>query len=130
MSSLDEEIAFKLRQAELAGELKRAHDFGKPSVEDAGWLATPTALRMPFKILKDAGFAPPEIALFHERAALVEKLKSAVDGNARDAVQRQLSELEVKIAFVGGQAEKIGLGKTEEEVGRQVEFLKKWLKEH
>ena len=99
MSSLDEEIAFKLRQAELAGELKHAHDYGKPGVEDAGWLATPTALRMPFKILKDAGFAPPEIALFHERAALVEKLKSAVDGNARDAVQRQLSELEVKIAL-------------------------------
>ena len=99
MSSLDEEIAFKLRQAELAGELKHARDFGRPTVEDVGWLATPAALRMPFKILKDAGFAPPEIALFHERAALVEKLKSAGDGNDRDTIRRQLSELEVKIAM-------------------------------
>lgn len=99
MPSLDEEIAFKLRQAEVAGELQRAGDYGKPSLEDEGWLATPAALRMPFKILKDAGFAPPEIALFHERAALVERLKTASDEAARLAIRQQLSELEQKIAL-------------------------------
>lgn len=35
--------------------------------------------------------------------------------------------MEVKIPLVGSKAEKIGLSKTEEEVRRQVEFLKIWL---
>lgn len=35
--------------------------------------------------------------------------------------------MEVKIPLVGGKAESIGLSKTEEEVGRQVAFLRTWL---
>ena len=38
--------------------------------------------------------------------------------------------LEVKIPFVGGKAEKIGLEKTGEEVTRQVAFLKDWVAKH
>jgi hypothetical protein len=37
------------------------------------------------------------------------------------------TQLEVKIPLLGGKAEKIGLEKTEEEVKRQVAFLKQWL---
>lgn len=40
------------------------------------------------------------------------------------------TELEVKIPFVGGKVEKIGLAKTEEEVDKQVAFIKKWMQEH
>ena len=42
---------------------------------------------------------PPEIALFHERAALTEALKSAKDETARVDIQRHLSALEQKIAL-------------------------------
>ena len=38
--------------------------------EAEGWHETPTEFRLPFKILKNAGVAPPEIDLFHRRAAL------------------------------------------------------------
>ncbi|NOZ01257.1 MAG: DUF2505 domain-containing protein [Deltaproteobacteria bacterium] len=41
-----------------------------------------------------------------------------------------ITEMEVKIPFVGGKVEKIGLAKTEEEVEKQVAFIKKWVKEH
>jgi len=99
MSSLDEEIAFKLRQAELAGELKHAHDYGKPGVEDAGWLATPTALRMPFKILKDAGVAPAEVGLFHERARLRAEVAATTDAVVRHRLMLELGELEQKLAL-------------------------------
>ena len=99
MPTIDEEISYKLRQAELSGELKSADGYGKPMVDADGWFETPEALRMPFKILKDAGFAPPEIALFHERAALSEALKSAKDETARMEIQQQLSALEQKIAL-------------------------------
>lgn len=40
------------------------------------------------------------------------------------------TEMVVKIPLVGGKAESIGLAKTDEEVARQVAFVKRWLAEH
>jgi hypothetical protein len=64
MRSLDEEIAAYLQEAAAAGELRQAPSYGKPMDENDGWDETPADLRMPFKILKDAGVPPPEIELF------------------------------------------------------------------
>jgi len=50
------------------------------------------------KILRDAGFAPPEVALFHERAPLREAVEAASAPPEKEALMRQLSELEQKIA--------------------------------
>jgi hypothetical protein len=67
--------------------------------EDAGWNATPEELRMPFKILKNAGFAPPEVELFRQRAELTAALEAA-DGEAEKIpIQARLSELQQKIAL-------------------------------
>lgn len=99
MRSLDEEIAKYLNDALVAGELARAPSFGKPLPSDPGWDETPDALRMPFKILKDAGVVPPEIALFHQRAELRARLQAATDGAEREVLQRELSELEQAIAL-------------------------------
>ena len=65
----DDEIGRKLSEAEQSGELKSARGWGRPLPLDDGWDETPQALRMGYKILKNAGVAPPEIALFHRRAA-------------------------------------------------------------
>ncbi|QPF76178.1 DUF1992 domain-containing protein [Roseateles sp. DAIF2] len=98
--TLDEEIARKLREAQASGELATAKHYGKPlPEEDEGWSATPDALRMPFKILKDAGYAPPELALFHERARLRAALEACADEGERPKLQRQLSELEQSLAL-------------------------------
>jgi hypothetical protein len=99
MRSLDEEIGKHLQDALSAGELEQAPSFGKPLADDPGWEETPEALRMPFKILKDAGVPPPEIELFHERAALREKIRCESAGPERDALQMRLSELEQLIAL-------------------------------
>jgi hypothetical protein len=40
------------------------------------------------------------------------------------------TQLEVKIFGIGGMVEKVGLEKTEEEVGRQAAFIKQWVKDH
>ncbi len=58
MRSLDEEIARRLQEAAASGELSRAKGYGKPLAHDPGWESTPEALRMPMKILKDAGRDP------------------------------------------------------------------------
>ncbi len=98
MRTLDEEIARYLQEAAESGELSRAKDYGKPFTEDSGWVATPEALRMPMKILKDAGVAPPEVALFHERARLKASIDAALP-DERPNLQRQLSELEQVLAL-------------------------------
>ena len=99
MSTLDDEIARYLEQARASGELRTAKGYGKPLPEIAGWDETPEALRMPFKILKDAGVPPPEIELFHERARLRSQLEACTDNEARAKLVRHLSELEQKIAL-------------------------------
>lgn len=99
MPTQDEEIARHLRQALTSGELARAPGFGKPLQEDAGWAATPDALRMPFKILKDSGFHPPEVDLFHERAALVAALRDCAEPGERITLGKKLSELEQRLAL-------------------------------
>jgi hypothetical protein len=99
MKSLDEEIAHYLQQALAAGELSLAPSYGKPLPADAAFDETPAALRMPFKILKDAGVAPPEIELFHQRAALRAQLQVLPEGAERDALMQRLSELEQVIAL-------------------------------
>ena len=99
MRTQDEEIARHIQQALTSGELAGTAGFGKPLTHDAGWEATPDALRMPFKILKDAGFAPPEIALFHQRAELNASLLACQDEDERKALGRSLSELEQKLAL-------------------------------
>ena len=99
MRSLDEEIAKHVQDALAAGELATAPSYGKPLAVDVGFEETPDALRMPFKILKDAGVAPPEIQLFHERAALRARLQSEAGGPEREALKKKLAELEQVIAL-------------------------------
>lgn len=96
---MDDEIGRKLREAEASGELAAARNYGRPLEEDEGWAATPEALRMPFKILKDAGYAPPELALFHERARLRAAVAAAADPAEQQRLQQALSELEQALAL-------------------------------
>ena len=99
MRSFDEEIARRLQEAADSGELQSAKGYGKPTSEDPAWDATPEALRMPMKILRDAGVAPPEIAMFHERALLRQQIASVTESGERRRLQLRLVELEAVIAL-------------------------------
>lgn len=99
MPTLDEEIARHLRQAAESGELKAARGYGEPLAEAEGWNETPEALRMPFKILKDAGVVPLEVEMFQQRARLRAALDEAAAADEKAALQRKLSELEQSIAL-------------------------------
>ena len=97
--SQDEAIAEHLARAYRTGELQSAESFGKPLKEPEGYRETPDEFRMPFKILKNANVAPPEIELFHKRAALRREMETAADETTRRSLQRQLSEVEQMIAL-------------------------------
>lgn len=95
----DDEIGRKLAEAERNGELRSAKGYGQPLAEDAGWAQTPDALRMPFKILKDAGVMPPEIELMHRRAALRQQMQDEPDPLRKAALGVTLSALEQSISL-------------------------------
>ena len=97
--SQDQAIAEHLAWAYESGELQSAESFGKPLKEPKGYRETPDEFRMPFKILKNANVAPPELELFHQRAALRKELGLATGESARSALQQKLSEVEQMIAL-------------------------------
>jgi hypothetical protein len=97
MPTQDEEIARHLREALASGELAGTKGFGKPFIEDDGWNATPESLRMPFRILKNAGFVPHEVELFHERAKLAASLAASTSEPERAELRLKSSELQQKI---------------------------------
>ena len=99
LQSQDEAIAEHLAQALRSGELRGAPSFGKPLAEPEGWSQTPVEFRLPFKILKNANVPPPEVELFHRRAALREALTQAPSAEQRLVLQRQLAELEQALAL-------------------------------
>lgn len=95
----DEVIGKHIADALRSGELQTAPSFGKPMPEAEGWDETPAEFRLPFKILKNAGVMPPEIELFHRRAALKRELAEATSEEERKAVRQRLSEVEQFIAL-------------------------------
>lgn len=96
---LEDEIGRKLAQAQRDGELRSVKSYGKPFEPDTAWEQTPDEFRMPFKILKDAGMAPPEIELFRERTRLREALQAAPDAEERRSIQLALAMLEQKLSL-------------------------------
>ncbi len=87
---LDDHIGRSLRESEQSGELKAAPSYGKPLSFGDGYDATPDGLKMPYKMLKDAGYLPPEVELMREIAALQARLRAGADRpEGPDAPQRQ-----------------------------------------
>src|SRR3954469_3770084 len=98
LRTLDEHIADSLRESERSGEIAKARDFGKPIDFGDGYDETPAELRMAFKVLKDAGYAPPEVAMLQELGAMRKALES-LDPSSEEALalQRKIVEHEVKV---------------------------------
>ncbi len=95
---LDDHIGRSLAQAHASGELRSAPGYGKPLDLGDGYDETPAELRMPFKMLKDSGFVPPEIELMREIEALRLTLANeAPDTNSQK--QQELAALQQKLAW-------------------------------
>ena len=91
---LDDHIGEHLRESERSGELRRAPSWGKPLDFGDGYDETPPELRMPMKVLKDAGVVPPEVEALHRLAALRREAAAATDDATRHRLAQQASELE------------------------------------
>jgi len=97
---LDDHIGRSLRESEANGELKSAPSYGKPLSFGDGYDETPDELKMPFKMLKDAGYAPPEVELMREIAALQATLEGVpLDDEATRPQRQRLSEMRQQLAL-------------------------------
>lgn len=95
----EDEIARHLEAALASGELQASPSFGKPLPDDPGWEATPLALRMPFKVLKNAGYRPPEVSLLRRRGELAAALHRCPPCPERERLQAELADLEQSLAL-------------------------------
>ena len=101
MPTQDEHIAQSIRQSELSGELQGAKDWGKPLDLGDGYAETPQDLRMGYKILKDAGFVPPEVELMKRLADALQRLTTLPpDRDSATAAQREVADLQLKVALI------------------------------
>ncbi|HXV59592.1 MAG TPA: DnaJ family domain-containing protein [Vicinamibacteria bacterium] len=72
------------------GELRCPELEGKPLRFDSNAFV-PDDLRIAYKLLKDAGFLPPEMELRKEIVTLKELLAAATDGEERVRIARELN---------------------------------------
>jgi hypothetical protein len=91
---IDDHIGEHLRESEASGELRNAPSYGKPLQLNDGYDDTPAELRLPMKILHDAGLVPPEVELMHQLAALRRDAAAATDEQQARALSKQASDLE------------------------------------
>ncbi len=99
MSTLDEHIANSLRESQRNGELQSAPSWGKPLPPDAGYEQTPEEFRLGYKMLKEAGYVPPEVETMRRIAALREVIQRETDPEKADAMRKRLSELQQHLAL-------------------------------
>jgi hypothetical protein len=99
MLSLDEHIARSLQESLENGELRRAKNWGKPLESSQGMEETPEEFRLAFKMLKNAGYIPPEVENIRSLAALRTELETTPESDPNHALLRsKIAQLQTSIA--------------------------------
>lgn len=100
MAGVDDIIGEWVRNAERSGELTRGRYWGKPFDLDDGFSATPARLRMAYRILKNAGYVPHEVAELNRLALLKERLAGESDPGERQRLGREVAELTARVRLL------------------------------
>jgi len=95
----EDHIGRALKDSEASGELRAAPSYGKPLAFGDGYDETPADLRMPMKVLKDAGIVPHEVTMMREAAELRARIDTCTDAASLPELQRQLALLQQAIAL-------------------------------
>ncbi|MBA4177344.1 MAG: DUF1992 domain-containing protein [Leptothrix sp. (in: Bacteria)] len=95
---LEDDIGRALSESVRSGELQAAPSYGKPLNFGDGYDDTPAELRMPMKVLKDAGVVPPEVETLQRIAALEARAAEAAEPEAT-ALRREAAELRLALSL-------------------------------
>lgn len=93
MSILDALAESKIREALAKGELSGLAGEGKPLQLDDDALVDP-ALRSTFRILKNAGFLPPEVQRLKDLEAMIEQV-----GGQQTCASQPITHADVRLAL-------------------------------
>jgi hypothetical protein len=98
---LEDHIGRSLQESHRNGELASAPSFGKPLDFGDGYEETPAELRMPYKMLKDAGYVPAEVEALKEIARLQQQIDAApeAEGEGVRALRQRVAELRQHVAL-------------------------------
>ncbi len=94
---LEDDIGRALADSQRNGELQAAPSYGKPLNFGDGYDETPVELRMPMKVLKDAGVVPPEVETMQRIAALEAQAAASPDAAQAAALRREAGELRLAL---------------------------------
>ena len=86
----------RIQEAAARGDLDDLPGAGRPLVLDDDRLV-PEELRMAYRILKNAGFVPPEVQSLKEIGELERLIQSLDDGEERTLAQRKLRLLRMQM---------------------------------
>ena len=100
MTAFDLIAEEKIREAMRAGEFDDLPGAGKPLALDDDRLI-PEDLRMAYRILRNAGFVPPEIEARKEAASLRELIAATTDDAARRRALARLALIETRLEARG-----------------------------
>ena len=100
MNFLDRIVEQKIAEAIARGELSRLPGEGAPLNLDDDSLI-PEDLRMAYRILRNAGFVPPEVAVMQEITDLERRISELPNGRARTRALRKLQLLNVRLEASG-----------------------------
>jgi len=88
----------RIADAQRRGELDGLPGAGRPLEFDDDPLVS-SEQRMVNRVLKNAGFAPPEIGLRKELAALRAELATLPDGERRTRLRARLAQVTIELAL-------------------------------
>lgn len=97
MAGVDDIIGDWVRKAEQSGELRHGRYWGKPFDLDDDFADTPARLRMAYRILRNAGYVPHEVAELNRLATLRERLAAETEPEARQRLRREVAELATRV---------------------------------
>jgi hypothetical protein len=100
MTLLDRLVDQRIEAAIAAGELDNLPGAGKPLSLDDDALV-PEELRVAYRILKNAGFLPPEVEARREAASVVALLRHAADDESRRHALARLALIEARLEVQG-----------------------------
>jgi hypothetical protein len=86
----------RIREAMERGEFDDLPHAGKPLPQESTEFV-PEDLRLAFKLLKDAGFLPPEMELRKEIVTLKELLSTVEDDAEREKLGRRINDLVLRL---------------------------------
>jgi Domain of unknown function (DUF1992) len=90
----------KILEAMAKGEFDNLPGRGLPLELVDELAGVPAELRMAYKILKNAGFIPPEVELQRELLSLRELVEAAEDDGERRRLRRELEQRRIRLSLM------------------------------